>query len=241
MKTASKTIITLTAMVLILIASATANPTTTRWAGGMHFNSGLLQGDLKDQIGNDAYGLDGQIFYTPKTKPFAIGLDLSWMNYGSETRREPFSTTIPDVTVDVTTSNSIVQALFVLRRRVPAGRVQLYGDALVGLNYLYTRTNISNTGGEIENIAGHTNQDDAAFAYGIGGGALLSLYTRNVKKVFRSPLQILLDAGVRYVRGGEAEYLKEGSIQRDDGNVTFETMKSRTDMVKVYAGVLVRF
>ena len=37
-----------------------------------------------------------------------IGADLAFMIYGSETRQEPFSLTIPDVTVEVETSNNIV-------------------------------------------------------------------------------------------------------------------------------------
>ena len=168
-------------------------------------------------------------------------IDLGWMNYGSETRREPFSTTIPDVTVDVNTTNNIVQAFLVLRGRMPKGPIQLYGDAFVGLNYLYTETRISDTDDFTEDIASTTNQDDAAFAYGFGGGVMVPVFTRQANSGGGRPMQILLDGGLRYIMGGEAEYLKTGSIRREGGVVAFDTIKSKTDMLRMHLGLVIRF
>ena len=57
----------------------------------------------------------------------------------------------------------------------------------------------------------------------------------------KKPFQILLDAGLRYVIGGEAQYLKEGSIRREGGNVTYDLTESKTDMLRLHVGVVGRF
>ncbi len=242
MKTAMKSILTLTAAIVIVAACSVPCLAQTNLTGAVHFNGGFPQGEMKDNIDRNAFGLGGQFFYSPQKSPLAIGLDLGWMNYGNESRREPFSTTIPDVTVNVETSNNIVQAFFVLRGQMPEGPIRLYGDALVGFNYLYTETRITDSDFLAEDIASSTNQDDAAFAYGFGGGVMVPVFTRKAEAgQGKKPLQVLLDGGVRYVLGGEAEYLKKGSIRREDGAVTFDTIKSKTDMLKLHLGVAIRF
>jgi hypothetical protein len=228
-------ILTLAAVMLAMLPTMTF--AQTKFAGGLHFAAGFPQGDFKDQLDRNAYGISGQIFYSPQKSPLALGLELSYMNYGNEKRREPFSTTIPDVTVEVSTSNNLVQGFLILRGQMPKGPIRLYGDVLVGLNYLFTETSISDPD-EGEDIASTTNQDDAVFAYGAGGGVLAQVYG---SKPERRPLQVLLDCGLRYVMGGEAEYLKKGSIRREEGVVTYDLIKSETNMIRLHVGVMVRF
>jgi len=164
---------------------------------------------------------------------------FSLQNYGNESRREPFSTTIPDVTVEVTTSNNIVQGFFILRGQMPTGPIRLYGDGLIGFNYLFTETKISDSDEPSEDIVSTTNQDDAVFAYGLGGGVMVPVYTKPAEK--GKPIEVLIDGGLRYVLGGEAQYLKEGSIKRDGGQVTFDLIESKTEMLRLHIGVMVRF
>ena len=99
---------------LILAAAVPASVSAQMdFSGSLHFAAGFPRGDFKDNIERNAYGVDGQAFYAPEESPFAIGLELAYMNYGNESRREPFSTTIPDVTVNVETSNNIIQGFIV--------------------------------------------------------------------------------------------------------------------------------
>ena len=252
-----------TALVVALIGvlGGTAQAQMTNFEGGVYFNGGFPQGEFKDQIDKNAFGLSGQFFYAPKKSPLAIGLELGWMNYGNETRREPFSTTIPDVTVEVNTSNNIVQGFFILRGHMSQGPIRAYADGLVGFNYLFTETKISDEDGG-EDIASTTNQDDGAFAYGAVHEILwqapgsqcrrgfcraaqrwhpdrVPLYSTPVGK--GKPFEVLLDAGLRYVLGGDAEYLKKGSIAREEGSVTYDTLNSKTNMLRLHFGVAVRF
>ncbi len=227
------------AMLLAVLPLSGTAAAESNFLGGLHFNAGLPQGDLRDRIDRDAYGLGGQIFFAPTTSPIAVGLDLGWANYGTESREEPFSTSIPDVTVDVETMNNFVQGFLVLRGQVPRGPVQVYADALMGFNYLYTETSIKEHGSGSGDVASSTNQDDTAFAYGFGGGVMVPVWQRSSDG--KGVHQVSVDGGVRYVRGDKAEYLKKGSIRRVNGAVAFDTIESRTDMTKLHCGVTVRF
>jgi hypothetical protein len=112
---------------------------------------------------------------------------------------------------------------------------------LVGFNYLYTETKITDTDSPGEAIVSSTNQDDAAFAYGFGGGVMVPIFSRMSRSEGKKPFEVSLDGGLRYIFGGEAEYLKKGSIRREDGAVTFDRIQSKTDMLKMHVGVSVRF
>ena len=227
---------------LSLVMTATglsAVSAQTFMCGGLHFNAGFPKGELDEQLDRNAYGIGGQLFISPQQSPLAFGVDLNWMNYGNESRREPFSTTIPDVTVKVETTNNIVQGFFVLRLGMPSGPIQPYGDGLIGFNYLFTETSIKDADDPSEEVASSYNRTDAAFAYGFGGGVMFRVYSGMMQK--DRPIHIFLDCGLRYIWGGEAEYLKEGSIARVNGAVVYDFLQSRTDLMRLHVGVMGRF
>ncbi len=210
------------------------------FTGGLRFNAGFPQGEFRSRINGDAYGIAGQFFHSPNRSPFAIGVELGYMNYGNESRRERFSTTIPDVTVRVETSNNILDGFLIFRGQVPDGQIRPYVDALLGFNYLFTETEISGSDNPSESIASSTNADDAVFAYGFGGGVVVKTYEGGSEDG-GDKFQVLLDGGLRYILGGEAEYLKEGSIRREDGIAKYDLIRSRTDLLLLHVGVAVRF
>jgi hypothetical protein len=164
---------------------------------------------------------------------------MSWLQVGSETRKEPFSTTIPDVTVDVQTENSLAQFMLLFRLQPKQGSIRPYADALFGLHYLYTRTTIKNASND-EEVASTTNFDDNAAAYGFGGGAMIKVY-EHPRGGTSAPVQLFIDLQFRYLIGGEAEYLKEGSIRREGGTVTYEVTESNTNIAVARIGVAVNF
>jgi hypothetical protein len=231
---------TLLVAAVATLALATGASAKQNFLGGLHFNAGFPQGDFKKEINKNAYGIGGQFFFAPESNPLAIGLEAGFMNYGNETRKERFSLTIPDVTVDVTTSNNLVQGLLVGRIRVPKGPIRPYGDVLIGFTYLWTETKIKSNGTTGEDVASSTNKDDAVFVYGGGGGIMFPVFTS--KPDAKDHFQILLDAGLRYLVGGKAEYLKKGAVIRhDSGVVTYDVSKSKTDMLRLHVGVMVNF
>ena len=53
---------------------------------------------------------------------------------------------------------------------------------------------------------------------------------------------VFIDFGVRYLKGGKAEYLKKGDVERtDDGKVFYHPSESTTDLLNFNLGVSFAF
>ena len=210
-----------------------------RAEGGLAFSVGVPQGEFGDQVDQLGFGLNlfGAVGL-PGT-PFMIGLDGGYMLYGHERRNEPFSTTIPDVTVDVVTDNNIATGHVFVRLSPDIPVIRPYADALIGFKYLFTETRIKDELFDDNEIARSTNFSDTALSYGFGGGLQYRLF--NGAGRAEGPASVYLDLGARYVIGSEAAYLEEGSIRRENGQVTFDVTKSETTLLNLKLGVTVKF
>jgi hypothetical protein len=166
--------------------------------------------------------------------PILVGVDAGFVTYGSDEHREPISETIPELRVKVRTNNNIGLTHFLVRAQPRTGNVRPYADALIGFKYLFTDTTILNDSNE-EELTSTKNFSDFVYSYGFGGGVQVRL-----GRVGRNG-DVTLDTKVRYLRGGRAEYLREGSIRRENGSVFFDVLSSRTDVVAVQIGVTFRF
>jgi hypothetical protein len=208
--------------------------------GSISFLVGVPQGEFRDNVSNPGFGLDvfGGLGFG--RSPVVIGLDVGFLIYGRERRSEPFSNTIPDVTVEVETTNNIFQTHFVLRLQPPDGAIRPYADALIGFKYLFTQTRIeSERFGDNEAIASSTNFDDFALSYGIGGGLTIELYRPQGED--KEVQSVGLQLGAQYLLGSEADYLRKGSIRREGGAIEFDVERSRTTFLEPYLGVAVQF
>lgn len=231
-------------VVSFLLLSTALSTQAQVFQGGLNFLVGLPQGAFKENVDRAGVGLTGNIGLAPKDYAFMIGLQFGYMNYGTEKRREPFSTTIPDVTVDVATENNFASGHLFLRLQPNNGFIRPYLEGAVGGNYLFTKTTIQNQGNGGEEVASSTNLDDFAFSYGGGGGVLVSIYSKNdaEPEAGKPDLgEILLDLRCSYMAGSQAEYLKEGSIRRVSGRVVYDINKSKTDLLMIQLGVAFRF
>jgi hypothetical protein len=200
---------------------------------GFYFTTIVPRGEFSENVTNNGYGGGGQFLFRLAGSPFLAGGDLGAVIYGSESRREPISSTIPNLQVRVRTTNNIFLAHFVLRAQPRTGPVRPYVDGLIGLKYLFTRTSISDLF-DGETIASNTDLSDTTLSYGFGGGLQVPL-TKGPEA------RILLDTNVRYLRGGRAEYLRRGSIREENGQAVFDVLSSRTDVLAVQIGVVFRF
>jgi hypothetical protein len=199
-------------------------------AGG-YFTTVVPHGEFNDYVTNNGYGGGGYFLVRLGSSPFLAGGDVGIVTYGSKTRDEPFSNTIPNVFVRVRTSNNILLAHSLVRVQPREWRIRPYLDGLIGLKHLFTRTTISD---DLEEIASTTDLSDTAFSYGFGGGVQVPISQSG-------GVEILLDGNVRYLRGGRADYLRKGSIRQENGLVFYDIYSSRTDVVAVQVGVSFRF
>jgi hypothetical protein len=144
------------------------------------------------------------------------------------------------MTVKIATTNSILLWHLFLRLQPQDGIVRPYLDVLAGLIYLTTDTSIDNNDNYSGSLSSN-NYNDAAFNYGAGGGIMVPLL-RVVTKMRRAiKFSMDLDIGAQYLKGGEAEYLKKGSIIRDRDEVSYLVYRSHTDLVTAYVGLSFSF
>lgn len=177
-----------------------------------------------------------------------VGLSGSFLSYGSTRRRAPLSNTIPDITVEVETSNNTAFVFGLLEVRVP-GSIQPYVQAVAGGGFFYTTTSLEDTRTD-EVIISDTNQSDATWMWGGGGGMRFRVWesmpdpqedAARGRAVPRSRLYV--DVGARYLKGNEVEYLKEGSLVTDDGEFDIDPRLARSEIevVQYQVGVSVSF
>lgn len=209
---------------------------------GINLALGFPQGELKDNVDNIGIGASGFFLYNFPQSPFSIGGTVTYQMYGSETEKRPWSTTIPNVYLDVTTSNNLLLGHILLRvQSTRQSAVCPYVDGLFGFGYFWTETKVESeayTGDDDNEIARSVQMDDAALSYGFGGGLMIRVFdgTRSDEKGLEG---VYIDLGVRYLKGGEATYMKEGDIVVDPetGSVTYNSHKSHTDILTAHIGV----
>lgn len=209
-------------------------------SAGLNLTLAFPDGEFKEQLKRTGIGIsmEGLILGPSAYSPFGIGASFSFLNYGNETRRAPWSNTIPDVTVDVERTNNILHMHLLFRIAPQMEVVKPYVDLLFGGSYLFTDTKvISSKKGE--EVTSSTNFDDWAWNYGFGGGIMFKVYenpNENMGKIF-------VDLKVRMLKGSTAEYLKEGDVivNTSNGTVTYRTSRSKTDMITANLGVVAYF
>lgn len=205
-----------------------------------------------DENTDTGWGFAGSYFYalTPK-REVGIGVTGSFLNYGSTTRRVPLSTTIPDIRVDVTTSNNMGFLQPAIQLRVPSGAVQPYLVGSAGLAWFQTTTTLKDTRFN-QDVLSDTNQSDATWVWGAGGGLQFHVYTgkepggisaMRLGARAREPMRVYVDVGARYLRGGEVDYLKKGSLVTPDGQFDPQENLVRSDieLVQIQIGATFTF
>jgi hypothetical protein len=205
---------------------------------GGDFIIGLPQNEFRDNINDEGYGGSAIFGYFLGDTPIMVGADVGYLNYGTVKRFESFSPDIPEVTVEVRTTNNILMAHGFVRLQPQDGPVRPYVEGLVGFKYLFTRSSIIDDFLD-EPIASSTNFDDLAASWGVGTGLDIRLWENSRR---RGIADVSLTIGAKYLWGSEAEYLRKGSIRRDpDGGLTFLVFRSRTDMLVPSIGARIRF
>lgn len=222
---------------LLLSAALTSSASAAgRFEGSVGFLVGTPQGEFEDQVDQTGFGIDLDGGFRPAESPLVIGGRFGFMSYGSDSRREPFNPNIPEVTIEVETSNNLLFGQAFLRLEPKHGVVRPFIEGLVGFNYLFTESSVKDErNGEV--LAGSTNFDDTTICYGGGGGLKFRVW-RNTDRP-KGPISVNVLLRADYVKGGEARYLKEGSISVQNGRVVYDALQSETDLLTYTIGASV--
>jgi hypothetical protein len=213
----------------------------TLFQAGINFDLGFPQDEFKSNIDRLGAGGDFNVALNLLSTPLWIGARLGFLVYGVESWEEPLIYTIPDVFVDVTTTNSIFQAHLLARLQPNRGTVRPYIEGLYGFNHLETNTEIKSQYYDDDDdniIARSTNFKDSVASFGYGGGILFQIFDGfKLRPKGANRFQLYLDLGAQYLDGGEAEYLKQGSISREGGVVNYDVSYSKTSLIRGYLGL----
>src|ERR1044072_565061 len=79
---------------------------------GVDFTTVFPVGEFRDNVGNNGYGVGGHFLSGIGKSPVFIGADLGVAVYGSQSRQELLSPSIPELRLKVTTRNNIGWAHF---------------------------------------------------------------------------------------------------------------------------------
>jgi len=219
----------------LLGAQITARPSIeiekpSRFTIGGGFVVSQPKGEFAENIGNgygvDAYGL----FRLDPAGALSLRADLGGSQYGSETLNAGYIYG-GRVGVQVETTNSILWGAFGPQLTLPVGRVRPYASAAIGVMNFQTTSSVRGTGQyQGETFASTQNQSDNTHAWIFGGGVYFP---------FTGRLSMMsIDLGAKYFTGGNATYLREGSIRDNpDGTVSIFPLHSKTDQVTWHIGV----
>jgi hypothetical protein len=211
-----------------------------RFQASADFTLGFPQSEFKRNVDRIGIGGSGYFAYKFKNSPFSAGASIGALVYGKETRRELLSEAIPEVVVNVTTRNCILMCHLVFRAQPPEGNFRPYVEGLVGFQYLWTETGVYDRGCCREKIASSVNLSDWTWSSGAGCGLMMKVY-ENRKNRERNTFAIFVDFGARYLKGGKAEYLLEGSIHQEDDRLIYDSKISRTDLITARFGLSFAF
>lgn len=184
------------------------------------------QGGLGQNIAR-GYGVDGAyLFRLDHRGAFSLRFGASIVDYGHEAIHVPLSPTIGRVQVKVKTTNYLSQLTVGPQLTWPRGLIRPYVNAGIGGQVFFTESGVEDYDSNDDSSGpSTTNQSDWTSAWTFGTGVYVPISTG-----------LSLDAGVQFVHGGRAQYLKPGSIH-DFGNqiliTPLESADTRVALVRL--------
>ena len=228
--------------VLLFVLLTSFGFSQSRFQAGGYFAMGFPQNEFKENVDDISYGASGYFTYRLPNSPLSVGLSFSYLMYGHESREELLSSYVPEVWVDVNTTNAMILGHFLLRLQPPTGRLRPYLDGLIGFKLLTTDTRVrSQKFNDDEPIASSNHLRDTALSFGAGAGIMICAYAAPRRPNRGSPFAVYVDLGVRYLKGGNTEYMIEGSLIREGDEIIFEVYESTTDITSMHFGVSFSF
>lgn len=160
-----------------------------------------------------------------------VRADGAFLLYGYKSEQRPFSVTVPEVSVDVRTTNFIVSGGIGPQIYLATGPVRPFVYGTVGVSYFATETSVAGTD-HSEELASTTNLHDTSLALTGGGGFSIRLS--------RSGNPVSMEFGASYQYNGETEYLtSRPTVSEYRRRGRFVPITSQTNMVIFRAGLTV--
>ncbi len=186
-----------------------------RSAGTITFVQSRPQGGLGENISR-GYGVDGAyLFRLDHAGAFSLRFGAGIVDYGHEAKHVPLSPTIGRINVKIRTTNYLSQLTIGPQFSWPSGLIRPYVNAGIGALVFFTESDVEGLEADDNSDLSTTNQSDWTSAWTLGTGVYVPV-SRGVS----------IDAGVQFVHGGRAQYLKPGSIQDFGSQIQITPLES---------------
>lgn len=230
-------------LALLFILLTSFGFSQSRFQTGIYFAMGFPQGTFKENVDDISYGVSGYFTYRLPRSPLSVGFSFSWLQYGHESREEQLGPHIPEVWVDVNTTNAMILGHFLVRLQPPTGHLRPYLDGLFGFKLLTTDTRVRSQEFFDDNdpIATSNHIRDTALSVGAGAGVMINVYAVPPRPNRPSPFAIAVDLGARYLKGGNTEYMIEGGLYQEGDDLILEVYESTTDIITLHIGISFSF
>lgn len=213
---------------------------------GFNGNVALPQYQFDDNINSPGGGLNISAVYGFAASPFGLGLDFSFIHFGTESQSITNGSTSKENRFQIDNDLHINQAMMLFTARQQQGMLQAYLEGLAGFNFFFSETSVK---GHSLLSSGAANSQlkskNIAFAWGGGAGVMIRLFdTRKHDSWIRQRDNLgasFINIGFRYLHGSEAEYLKNELIQIENQDFLINGQRSRADMLMIQLGFVFQF
>jgi len=192
---------------------------------------------IDNSVGGAGVGVGTNFLFNPKGKkaysPIFLGIDFSYVTFGRD-KQEATTNGLPYKTTFNYYNISGVSRIFLTDK---TEGLTPFIDGMLGLKIFNTRTKIDkDLIGTIINDQPeviHTT-NDTGLGYGLGVG----FYKRHPHTEEGSG-GASVSMRVMYLWGDKTSYVKRGSLQVDNGAVTYETGYANTNMILIQLGITI--
>jgi hypothetical protein len=188
-------------------------------------------GGLANNIGFGYGGSANYVFRLDRAGVVGLRIGGSFSGYGRETMTVPLSYSIGGrILANVHTDNTIGTLTFGPQLMFPDGPIRPYVNAGIGVVWFATTSSVDGVDDNNGSDFATRNYSDGTPTWAVGTGVHIPLVRRTTA--------VLLDLGVEYFYGGEASYLRKGSIvDLPNAQIEIHPLRSETRFLSVNAGV----
>ena len=216
---------------LLIVSSLVLGQGKKRTTLSVGLEVGEPLGEFDDNYNGNPAGLGLNLSIPGGLLPIEWGFDFGYASMGSNRSDVEIQDENLDVTEGTMKINSNIYGYHATARFKPLnGLFAPYIEGLAGLRTFSTKTKIEVDGLD-DPYSTERNSQAVAFSYGWAAGAMF-----NVGKV------VYLEGRFEKLRGTDVEYVDQNTVQVDEnGNFTYETRKSNTNIANIHLGIGFRF
>jgi hypothetical protein len=200
-------------------------------SASLYFTTAIPAGDYTKYTTNAGFGGIMELFFFSPSEltPYGLGLNLSYIGYGIHFLEDPES---DELDMSFNKANNFASVHILFQVAPYSGSVRPYFETLFGGSFIFSNTEVG-----YDYYKATLWVNDWAWSY--GGGVGLKFLAHG--DPFFNQGSVYLDLKVRYLLSTNATYLDRNSVVFYDGEIHYNLINSKTDMLTVSFGLFFYF